>query len=48
MLIFSYFKKNKFKAINKDIDCYTFLSDENQILLKTALNNICDELDALI
>lgn len=45
---FFIFQKDKFKAINKDIDCYTFLSDENQILLKTALNNICDELDALI
>lgn len=45
---FFIFQKDKFKAINKNIGCYTFLSEENQILLKTALNNICDELDTLI
>ena len=42
---FFLFQKDKFKAIHKDLICFTFLSDENQVLLKTALNNICNELD---
>lgn len=45
ILISFYFKKDKFKAMYKDLDCFTFLSIENQELLKIALNNICDDLD---
>jgi hypothetical protein len=42
---FFLFQKDKFKSIHKDLDCLSFLSLENKTILKTALNNICDELD---
>ena len=42
---FFLFQKDKFKAIYKDLICFTFLSEENQEILKTTLNNICNELD---
>ncbi len=39
------FEKERFKALYKDFNCLTFLSKENQEVLKTTLNGICDELD---
>jgi hypothetical protein len=41
-------EKERFKALYKDINCFTFLSKENQEILKTTLNGICDELDETI
>ena len=42
------YKKNKFKALYKDFDCFTFLPIEEQNLLKLNLNNFCNELDDVI
>ena len=42
------YKKNKFKALCKDFDCFSFLPIEKQNLLKLNLNNFCNELDDVI
>ncbi|MCP4052491.1 MAG: hypothetical protein GY739_05370 [Mesoflavibacter sp.] len=42
------YQKDRFKALYKDFDCFTFLLKENQNKLKLNLNSLCNELDEII